>query len=82
VDFEVAQGSELHLPKASGLSQELGGLLSELSNVDSASGASQDDSKLVPIIAQMDTPDTSDISRSQGKDQASLKRPKRKHTAK
>lgn len=80
VDFEVAQGSEIQFPEASGPSQKLCGLLSESSNVDS--GASQDDSELVPIIPQMDTPDTSDISRSQGKDQLLLKRPKRKHTAK
>jgi hypothetical protein len=56
VDFEVSQGSELHFTEASGLSQELGGLLSEPSNVESASRASQDDS------------DTPDISLSQGKD--------------
>lgn len=77
VDFEVAQGSELQFPGASGLSRKLSGVLSEPSIVDS--GASQDDRELVPIIPQMDTPDTSDISRSQGKEQASLKRPKRKH---
>ena len=82
VDFEVAQGSELQFPEASGLSQELGDLLSEPSNFESASGASQDDSELVPIIPHTDTPDTSDTSLSQGKDQAALKRPKTKHAAK
>ncbi|MCJ1395231.1 hypothetical protein MMC18_008114 [Xylographa bjoerkii] len=79
VNFEVARGSELRFPEASGLSQKLDGLLSEPSNVDSASGTSQDDSELVPIDPEMDTTDTSNILQSQGIDQALLKRPKRKH---
>jgi hypothetical protein len=79
LNFEVSQGSELQFAEASGLSQELGGLLSEQSNIDSASRASQEDSELAPIVSQMDTPDT---SVSQGKEQAELKRPKRKHAAK
>ena len=79
VDFEVSQGSELQFTEASGLAQELGGLLSEPSNVESASRASQDDSELAPIIRHTDTPET---SISQGKNQAALKRPKRKHATK
>jgi hypothetical protein len=51
----------------------LGGLLSEPSNVESASRASQDDSELAPIVLHTNTPDT---SLSQGKDQAALKRVK------
>jgi hypothetical protein len=79
LNFEVSQGSELQFAEASGLSQELSGLLSEQSNVESASQASQDNSELVPIVPQTVTPDT---SVSQGKERAALKRPKRKHTAK
>ena len=79
VNFEVSQESELHFTEASGLSQELGDLLSERSNVELASQSNQDDSELVPIVPQTVTPDT---SVSQGKDQAAFKRPKRKHTVK
>ena len=70
VDFEVSQGSDLQFTEASGLSQQLDDLLSELSNVESVSRASQDDI------------DTLDTSLSQGEDQAALKRPKRKHATK
>jgi hypothetical protein len=52
LNFEVSQGSELQFAEASGLSQELGGLLSEQSNIDSASRASQEDSELAPIVSQ------------------------------
>jgi hypothetical protein len=79
LNFEVSQGSELQFAEASGLSQELNGLLSEQSNVESASRTSQEDSELAPITPLTDTPDT---SVSQGKEQAALKRPKRKHTGK
>ena len=79
LDFEVSQGSELQFTEASGLSQELGGLLSERSNIESTLQTSQDDSGLTPIVPQPVTPDT---SVSQGKERAALKRPKRKHTAK
>ena len=79
LNFEVSQGSELQFTEASGLSQELGGLLSGQSNIESASQASQDDSELVPIVPQTVTPNT---SVSQGKELATLKKPKRKHTAK
>lgn len=68
LDFEV-QGTE-----ASGLSQDLGGLLSEPSNVES----SQDDSDLTPIIPPTATPDTS-VSQK-GRD--ALQRQKRKYNAK
>ena len=78
LDFEVSQGSELQFAEASGLSQELGGLFSGESNVESASQASQDDNELVPIVPQTVTPEA---SVSQGKERATLKRPKRKHTA-
>lgn len=76
LDFEVSQESELQFPEASGLSQELGGLRSEKSNIESTLRTSQDDSELVPIVPQMLTPDT---SISQGQEQANPKRPKRKH---
>jgi hypothetical protein len=79
VDFEVSRGSELQFTDASGLSKELGSLLSGPSNVESASRASEDDSELAPILPRTDTPDT---SLSQGKDQAAPKRPKRKHATK
>lgn len=79
LNFEVSQGSELQFTEASGLSQELGGLLSEQSNVVSTSQTGQDDSELAPIVPQTVTPDTSVF---QGKERAALKRPKRKHTAK
>jgi len=79
LDFEVFQGSELQYTEASGLSQEVGGLLLGQSNVASASQTGQDDSELAPVVPQTVTPDT---SISQGKEQAALKKPKRKHTAK
>ena len=79
VNFEVSQVSDLQFTEASGLSQELGDLLSERSNVELASQSSQDGSELVPIVPQTVTPDT---SISQGKEQATFKRPKRKHTVK
>lgn len=77
LNFEVSQRSELQFTEASGLSQELGGLLSKQSNVESTSRTSQDDSELAPIIPQTVTPNT---SVSQGKERAALKKPKRKHT--
>ena len=61
------------------LSQELDNLLLEWSNVKLASQSSQDNSELVPIVPQTVTPDT---LVSQGKEQATSKRPKRKHTVK
>ncbi|MCJ1333147.1 hypothetical protein MMC10_009841 [Thelotrema lepadinum] len=78
LNFNVSQESELQFTEGSGLSQEMGGLLSEQSNAESASQTSQEDRELVPIIPQTATPDT---SVSQGKE-ATLKRPKRKHTVK
>lgn len=75
MDFEVSQGSELQFNEASDLSQELGGLLSESSNAECATRASQDDSELAQLILQTDTPDN---PLPQGKDQAALKRPRRK----
>jgi hypothetical protein len=59
LDFEVSQVSELQFTEASGLSQELGGLLSEQSNVESASRASQDDSEVASIVLQTDILNTS-----------------------
>ncbi|KAL8652277.1 MAG: hypothetical protein Q9210_002775 [Variospora velana] len=79
LNFEVSQGSELQFTEASGLSEELGGLLSEQSSAECASLASQDDSELAPIIPQTVTPDTSVSQREEG---ATLKRPKRKYTTK
>ncbi|OXV10038.1 hypothetical protein Egran_02197 [Elaphomyces granulatus] len=68
LDFEV-QGTE-----ASRLSKDLGGL-SEPSNVESPSN--QDNNESSPIVLQTETPDTSVCEVI--KDQAPLKRPKRKH---
>ena len=79
LNFKVSQGSELHFTEASGMSQELSGLFSEQSNIESASQTSQDNSELVPDVSQTITSDT---SVSQGKGSAAFKRPKRKHTAK
>ena len=79
LNFEVSQGSELQFTEPTGLSQELGGLLSGQSDVESASQASQNENELAPIVPQTITPDT---SVAQGKERATLKRPKRKHTAK
>ncbi len=79
LNFEVSQGSELQYTEATGLSQELGGLLSEQSHVESVAQTSQDDSELAPTVLQTVTPDT---TVSHGKERAALKRPKRKHTAK
>lgn len=78
LNFKVSQGSELQFTEASGLSQGLGDLLSEQSNVECASWTSQDDGELASIVPPMVTPDT---SVSQGKDRAAEKRPKRKHAA-
>lgn len=75
LNFEVPQESKLQPAEASGLSQEIGALLSEASNVESASN--QDDSEPTPIIPQTDTTDTS-VSQVV-KDRASLKRLKRKY---
>ncbi|KAL9015697.1 MAG: hypothetical protein Q9185_006923, partial [Variospora sp. 1 TL-2023] len=79
LNFEVSQGSELQFTEASGLSQGLGGLLSEQQpSAESTSLASQDDGdELASIIPQKVTPDT---SVSQREKVATRKRPKRKHT--
>lgn len=69
----------MQFTEASELSQEMGGLLSEKSNVESASPTRPDDDELGPIVPQTVTPDT---SVSQGKEQAALKRQKRKRAAK
>lgn len=74
LNFEVSQGSELSFTEASGLSQEVGGILL---GVESASQTGQEDSELAPIVPQTVTPNT---SVSQGKEPAALKKPKRKHT--
>ena len=79
LNFEVSQESELRFSEASGLSQEMGGLLSGQSYSESASQLSREDSELVPIVPQTITPET---SVSQEKGQSKLKKPKRKHTAK
>lgn len=79
LNFKVSQEFKLQFIKASELSQELDDLLLKQSNVESASQTSQDDSKLISIVLQTIT---SDISISQEKKPVSLKRSKRKHTAK
>ena len=81
VSFEVSR-SVLQFSDTSELSRGLDGLQTDQSNVGSASEVGQDNSETVPIIPQMETPDTSDIPPSQGKEKAALKRPKRKHTVK
>lgn len=50
INFDVSKKSELPFTEASGLSQELGSLLSEVSNVLPASQSSQDGIELAPII--------------------------------
>lgn len=79
INFDLSQGSELQFTEASMLSQEMGGLLSKESDAGCASQSGQDDSEQAPVIPPTVTPET---SVSQGKEQAALKRPKRKHTAK
>ncbi|KAL9010903.1 MAG: hypothetical protein Q9173_004209 [Seirophora scorigena] len=79
INFELSQGSEFHFTEASMLSREMGGLLSKESDAECASRSGQDDSEMAPTIPQTVTPET---SVSQGKEQAALKRPKRKHAAK
>ena len=70
LNFEVSQESELRFSEASGLSQEMGGLLSGQSYSELASQLSREDSELVPIVPQTITPET---SVSQEKGQSKLK---------
>ena len=79
LNFQVSQESELQLPETSGLSQELGPLLSEQTYAESAAQPSRVDSELAPVIPQTVTPDTSVF---QEKGQSKFKKPKRKHIAK
>ena len=81
VNFEVSR-SELRFSDTSELSRGINGLQTDQSNVGSTSEADQDNSETIPVVPQTETPNTSDISPSQGKEEAALKRPKRKHTAK
>lgn len=79
LDFQVFQGPGVQSAETSRLPQYMGGLLSEPSNVDSASQISHEGNRLTPVIPQVDTPDTS-ISRGEG--QGATKRAKKKRTTK
>lgn len=63
----------MHSSEATGLSQDMGSLLSEPSCADAASQGGQDDDELTPIIPPTGTPDTS-VSPEEG--QAATKRAK------
>ena len=78
LDFQV-QGHGVQSTEATGLSQDMGSLLSESSNVDTASQIGQEDDELTPIAPQTNTPDTS-VSRGGG--QGVAKRAKKNRTTK
>ena len=73
LDFQVFQEPGVQSP------QDMGGLLSQPSNVKSPSQISQADNRLSPVIPQTDTPDTS-VSRGEG--QGATKRAKKKRATK
>ncbi|KAK5310626.1 hypothetical protein LTR93_011984 [Exophiala xenobiotica] len=79
LDFQVFQGPEVKSAEATGLSQDIGSLLSEPVKIDTASQIGQEDDDLTPIVPQADTPDTS-VSR--GDDQGAAKRAKKNRTTK
>ena len=79
LDFQVFQGPKVQSAEATGLSQDLGSLLSEPSNLDTASQIGQEDNNLTPSVPQADTPDTS-VSR--GGVQWAAKRAKKIRTTK
>lgn len=79
LDFQVFQGPGLQSVEACGLPQDMGGLLSEPSNVNSASQMSEEENRLTPVIPQVNTPDTS-VSRGEG--QGATKRAKKKRATK
>lgn len=75
LDFQVSQMSEVQSEAATGLSQDMGSLLSDPHNVDLVS---QEDDKRNPVL-QAATPDT---SVSKGVGQGAAKRAKKNRTAK
>lgn len=77
LDFQVFQGPGVQSEEATGLSQDMGSLLSEPS--DTASQAGQEGNELVPIVPQTATPDT---SVSKGGRQGAAKRVKKNPTKK
>lgn len=77
-DYGLPEQAELQPSGPSELSQALGGLSSESPNAELTSRASHGDSELPLVVPQADTSDTLP---SQEKDQAALKRSKRKHAA-
>jgi hypothetical protein len=79
LDFQVFQRPGVQSAEATGLSQDVGSLLSEPSNVDTASQIGQEDDDLTPIVPQTDTPDTS-VSRGGG--QGAAKRAKKSRATK
>ena len=76
INFQVSQGSEVQ-SEATGLSQEMGSLLSEPSEIGSALHMGKEHDELAPVIPQTVTPDTS-VSREGG--QGALKKAKKTHT--
>ena len=72
LDFQAPEGPGVQSGEATGLSQDMGSLLSEPSHVDLAS---QEDDELNPVIPQTASPDT---SVSQGVGQGAAKRAKTK----
>ena len=77
LDFQVFQGAGVQSTEATGLSQDMGSLPSEPSNVDTASQIGQEDDELTPVVPQTDTPDTS-VSRGGG--QGAAKRGRKSRT--
>ena len=71
LDFQVFQGPEVQSEEATGLSQDMGSLLSEPSNADTASQIGQEDDEVIPVVPQTVTPDT---SVSEGGGQGAAKR--------
>ena len=79
LDFQVFQSPGAQSEEATGLSQDMGSLLSEPSNAGTALPIGREDDELIPIVPQTATPDTS-VSRGGGQGQA--KRAKKNLTTK
>ncbi|MCJ1427143.1 hypothetical protein MMC29_005046 [Sticta canariensis] len=73
LDFEVSEGPGVQSKEATGLSQDMGSLLSGPSDIDITLQIGQEDDELVPIVPQTATPDT---SVSKGGRQGAAKRAK------
>ncbi|KAL8658844.1 MAG: hypothetical protein Q9202_007409 [Teloschistes flavicans] len=74
LDFEVSEGPGVQPDEATGLSKDMGSLLSEPSDIDIASQIGQEDDELNHIVLQTATPDT---SISKGGRQGAAKRAKK-----